>query len=330
MQSRVREASGALRSFSVSFQKSSVLRAALDTGLLARLARHAGTLDELSTALDLDPEGVGRTLDCLAAMDLVKADEDGRWYPSAGVALITDPSSPHHLGNHLLQTTQQMANWLYLEDTLHKGPRSDRGLGSLRLRGSFVEFLIEGGRDRVSTAVDIVAKTLTPGVDRVLIPLGGSGEYVAAVRAASPHAYIDVVEHPAMVRRILPGGASGDRVEVRTLQNLPSTRDYDAIVLADITRSLSVLKLRSLLSRIGRKLREGGEILVVDVFQESDLAAFLPWLNMSLYVNTRSGKIRSTSELGDIANESGLAMQEPVHVKGATGIILRKAELWAG
>jgi hypothetical protein len=223
----------------------------------------------------------------------------------------------------VLATVANETRWRDLTELLRGRPRDDRGLGALDRRGDDAPF-IAGNLPRLLPPVrDICAVLVPPRTRSCLILYGGGGDVLFSVRDRCPDARIDVVDVPELLAQLRP------LVETSTTTNLlradevgPGSR-FDLVVVPHVCRGMSDAQVVGLLRTSAARLGAEGKILLIDVLSDPTSQGFTPWMDLSLFVNTRSGRIRSTTELAHVAQKAGLAVEAAATAPPVVGTLMR-------
>jgi SAM-dependent methyltransferase len=262
-----------------------VLAAALNSGLLARLAEPAPPV-QIADALGLDPRATRITIAALTDRGWC-VERDGRvgLTPRARSAIGPDPEDP--VLAEVLLATREITAYQQLETTLHTGaPSHDVSAGDTATRRRFLEAMRAIAARR--TAATVGALPAPAGGGRLLDVGGGPGTYARALRE---HGWqVTVIDLPESLelggddlRRWQIDAVAGDITE-----GLPAG-PWDCVYLGNVIHLFGPAVAEDLVRRAGAVLVEGGRLAIQDVV--GGLAAPAALFGVAMLVGTRDGEV---------------------------------------
>lgn len=275
-----------------SFAQLPILHAAAETGLLGLLA----TEDEVTAAqatahLDLHPVATVKVLRALAAMGILRGQEDS-FEMRAGYRPLFDPGSVIHHANgqrHIFELSQMWARELpgFLKTgEWAKTPRDPESMA--RFVGS-MRALSYGMTGRLDQALDLSHS-------RHLVDFGGGlGTYSIELCLRNPNLSATVIDveavAPLTAQEIERHGLS-NRVSALAgdYYETPLPKDMDVALFANVLHQEQAEGVARLIERAAAALPEGGQLVVVDFTLEETrteprLGAFFA-INMRLFGDT--------------------------------------------
>lgn len=262
-----------------------VLAAALDAGLLARLAEPAPTA-QIAGELGLDPRATRITVAALVDRGWC-LEQDGRAGLSARAraALGPDPDDPALA--EVLLTVREIAAYQQLGATLRTGaPSHDVSAGDTATRRRFLEAMRAiAGRRSAATARALPV----PAAGGHLLDVGGGpGTYA---RAFCEHGWrVTVIDLP---ESLALGGDDLSRWGIQAVagditEGLPPG-PWDCVYLGNVTHLFGPVVAADLVWRAGAALVPGGRLAIQEVVR--GLAAPAALFGVAMLVGTRTGEV---------------------------------------
>ncbi len=238
------------------FVYSQILFACVETRLMGRLAKGPAQPGELALAMNLPLPGAERLLKGAAAIGIAQRLRDGRYILGRhGAAIHGDPGIVAMIAHHRLLYAD-LADPVAL---LHKGG----GGGDLAAywaysKGDAAPYSALMAASQAMVAEQTFSAWDFRGTKRLLDVGGGSGAFVAAVRAAHPGIETAVFDLPGVVgsgsTTIYPGDFKRD--------SLPG--GFDTISLVRILHDHDDDVAQALLLRVAAALPVGGRVVIAE------------------------------------------------------------------
>ncbi len=270
-----------------------VLSAALNTGLLARLAEPASAA-EVADDLGLDQRATRITLAALVDRGWC-VDHDGRVGLSARAraAAGSDPADPVLAEVRL--SAREIAAYGQLEATLRSGaPSHDVSAGDRALRRQFLEAMRAIARRRVEATMRALPVPAAGG--RLLDVGGGPGTYA---RAFCEHGWhVTVIDLPESLEL---GGEDLARWGVAQVVGDITTGvpdgPWDCVYLGNVTHLFGPAVAAELVGRAGAALAPGGRLAIQEVVRGLAVPAAL--FGVAMLVGTRAGEVYDQATYAD-------------------------------
>ena len=283
-----------------------VLAAALNSGLLARLAEPAPTA-RLASALGLDPRATRITIAALTDRGWC-VERDGRvgLTPRACSAIGPDPEDP--VLAEVLLATREITAYQQLETTLHTGaPSHDVSAGDTATRRRFLEAMRAIAARR--TAATVGALPAPAGGGRLLDVGGGPGTYARAFRE---HGWqVTVIDLPESLEL---GGDDLRRWQIDVVagdisEGLPAG-PWDCVYLGNVIHLFGATVAEELVRRAGAALVEGGRLAIQEVV--GGLAAPAALFGVAMLVGTRDGEVYDQATYARWMDAAGCPLERVV------------------
>ncbi|HVK25617.1 MAG TPA: amino acid adenylation domain-containing protein, partial [Actinokineospora sp.] len=278
-----------------------VAGAAQRLGIFNHLDDEPRSADALAAAVSADPRGTRILLDALVGFGYAERDADGYRAAPGAKWLATGYGTMFSFWHRVL-----FDQWRDLERSIVEGRPAVDFYGWLTDNpDALAEF-----QSMLGELADAVAPELPlaqPGARRMLDVGGGHGRYARAFRDANPDLRVTVVD--------LPGtepGDLGDRIDFRAGDWLTDDlgSGYDTVLLFNVVHCLSPERARDLLLRVGRAVKAGGTVLILE--ETTDVpaeaggtgAAWVPMFSLNLF-HTQGGQIYDAPDLAGLLAEAG-------------------------
>lgn len=295
------------------FYESSVLFAASDLGLFAKLAElgeaDAGTIVE---ACRLDPRGARLLLSaCVAVGLLIKTGDRYRNSPEAAAFLV--PGSPADLSGAIRYNRDVYGAWGRLKDLVRTGrpvERPEIHLGEDAERTRTFVLAMHGRAMGIGQAV--IPLLELAGRKAVLDVGGGPGTYSALIARAFPQARCTVLDLPEVARiaeELIAEAGVSDRVRplAGDYHTLAFPPDQDAVIFFGVLHQEDPGSIRGLLRRAHKALVPGGVVYVLDMMTDASHTKpkFSALFALNMALTTPHGWVFSEDELKAWLEESG-------------------------
>jgi len=297
------------------FYESSVLFAASDLGLFAKLAG-LGEADAqtIAESCGLERRGTSLLLDACAALELlIKEGDSYRNSPEAAAFLV--PGSPADLSGAIRYNRDVYGAWGRLKELVKTGKpveRPELHLGEDQERTRTFVLAMHGRAMGIGQAV--VPLLDLSGRKAVLDVGGGPGTYSMLIARTFPHLRCTMLDLPEVVRiaeEIISQAGLQDRV--RTLagdyHTLAFPADQDAVIFFGVLHQEDPQEIRGLLRRAHQALLPGGSIAVLDMMTDSSHTRpkFSALFALNMALTTPHGWVFSEDKLKAWLVEAGFA-----------------------
>jgi SAM-dependent methyltransferase len=302
-----------LMDFGRGFWTSSVLLAAVRTGVTGELAKGPAEASELTQRLGLSSRGLDILLTAMKAMGLCQ-DQDGVFSLAPGLDQLLDPQSPAGLHNYLMHNTYLMQTWSRLDESITSGqpiPKPpappDGELPPPR------RYFYLGMRDLGRLGAPGLAARLGISPDWRLLDLGGGpGVYALTMAAETPGLKATVFDFPAsrqFFQEESQGHPAADRVDFQegNFLNDDLGGPYDAVLASNILHTMGPDDFQKLMIKVAKALTPGGRIWIQDFFLDAPGRAgrFAALFALNMLVNTTVGRTYSSTEVGGMLRSAG-------------------------
>ncbi len=285
------------------FVYSQVLAAAVESGLLDRLADGPVSEDALAAACDLSPSATQRLLRAAAALDLAEQVAGDWMLGTKGVAIQGDSGVVAMIRHHR-HLYADLADPIALL-------RREGGAGALSSYWPYAEGRAgdAGGYSALMAASQpMVAEQAIAAYDfgrhrRMLDVGGGQGAFVAAVGRVAPKVHRAVFDLPEVVGRVadpaverFPGSFVTD----------PLPRGFDLITLVRVLHDHDDDKIGLILRAAKTALQPGGRLLIVEPMAGMRGTEAMADAYFGMYLLAMgSGRARTREELGAALASAG-------------------------
>ena len=246
-----------------SFARHRVVTVASKAGVLARLAEHTETPEQVAEALGLDPLATGKVVRALTALGILHADGD-RYHAVDGLAPYLRPGpddmAPFIAHSHAMYERwgASLEGWLRGVDAApHGAQRDPAGFGAaMQAMGARV-------------AKEVVARLDLGNVRRLLDVGGGFGHYSGAFLDAGPDITAVVLDRPDVAdlgRAQAAGTRHAERLSFEGgtyLESYPGG-PYDLVLLANVLHQEHAAEAARMVELSSAVLAPGGRVVVVD------------------------------------------------------------------
>lgn len=260
---------------------------AAESGLLEALGETPQSAEALAGPLSLDAFACARVLDLLVVSGLAEHGDEGyRLHPR------------HATGNEpVLGITRAIALWRHLPQYLRDGSGMD-----FTGRSPDREPAYAGAVDSLGRMFAPLARRLAqtgpqvPGDGRVLDVGAGSGIWSLAMARHDPRVRVTALDRPKVLSVFETAAARDglrDRVAVHPGDYHEDTADldrYDRALLANVLHLESEDDAAAMVTRFGRGLHDGGDLVIVDAIGGTSHRARLHTAAYALHLALRTGR----------------------------------------
>jgi SAM-dependent methyltransferase len=306
------------------FRLARSVMAATKLGVFESLAAQAATASEITRRCGTDPGATQKLLIALAGTGYL-CFHDGRYAltPTARTWLLAE--SPGSVVDTVLFAFEEWDLMTHLETYISTGAPIDM---HERMTGDQWELYQRSMRALAGQSAQQVAQAISmPDGATDMIDVGGShGHYSAVLCRRHPSLHSVVLDLPEAVKAAVPllsAEKMGDRVVHRAADALTynfGVGTYDVVLLSNLAHHFSGLENADLFKRLGRALRPGGVLVVIEPIKleaHSGTDQFAALNDLYFGLTSRSG----TWTVGDIAGwqrDAGLdSAAEPITLGGS-------------
>jgi ubiquinone/menaquinone biosynthesis C-methylase UbiE len=328
---------GALDELGFHFAPQVVLFTALEVGIFPALAGGARSIPSIASATDCSPRGVRTLLNCLAAMGLVKKEDDiydlNRYSRKYFL-----PSSEHDLTSLFLPWEDLFRLWLTLPEAVRTG-RPSVILGSdqkqQRLNVRIAEALFQAHRVCAWRLVEICTRESSlwrpdREVLKILDVAAGSAVWSIPWALNYTHAEVTAIDFPPVLE-VAKKYTKRFGVEQRYKFVASNIREidfgieeYDLALLGHICHSEGPTWSQRLIENCSRALKRTGRLLIMDYIADeernSDLMPLLLALNALL--GTEDGDTFTFSEYRKWLNQAGFEDVRTLQIDGHSPVVV--------
>ncbi len=328
---------GALDELGFHFAPQVVLFTALKLGIFPAVAGGAKSIPSIASATDCSPRGVRTLLNCLAAMGLLKKEDDIYDLNSYSRKYFL-PSSEYDLTPLFLPWEDLFKLWLTLPEAVRTGRPplilgSDRKQRQLNLH--IAEALFQAHRGYAWKLVEVCARESSlwradREVLKILDVAAGSAVWSIPWALKYPHAEVAAIDF-SPVLKVAKKYAQRFGVEQRYRFIASNIREiefgieeYDLALLGHICHSEGPTWSQILIEKCFRALKGTGRLLIMDyIADEERKADFMPLLfALNAVIGTVEGDTFTFSEYRRWLTEAGFESVQAVPVGGHSPIIL--------
>lgn len=283
-----------LRSFRRHAEWALVVATALELGLIETLAERGGSPREVADRLSLDPRGTEVLLRSLEPLAIVRRDGQRFRLTGSGRAFLIDRDSPDYQADSLLHWLAGLRRWAAELPAAVRGSRTrgeedpeSSGTSGQRV-AAFMAAMNNKPPGLVQAVCDAVC-TSAPSARSLLDLGGGPGTFARAF--AGRGLAVTLLDRPEVVEHVrrsygLEFHPGIELIQGDFLSEIPS-RQWDVILLANITHIYDEATNARLIERAAARLAAGGTLAILDFVRgRADFAALFA---VTMLLNTESG-----------------------------------------
>lgn len=303
-----------LAELALSYRAAKPLLVCLHYDLFTHVQGGLDTPERLARRLKLDPYAVRLLLDAMASLGWLRKS-GGRYRNTPAGRRLLVSTSPDSMVSNLKYQEYTWDAWSDLREVVRTGrPRLD--LRDWIKRDFFTADYIKAMGDVTRVpAAELACKLDWRGVTRSLDVGSGAGTFSGAFVSAAPGLTADLLDLPkplAVARGLLRGHPHADRLRYRAANYLTDRlgdREYDLILISNVTRVEDASVNRRLVREAHRALRPGGRLVIHDYSIAPDRTAprFSALLNLHLLVFTGKGRVYTPGEYRRWMRDAGFA-----------------------
>ncbi|MBI4232660.1 class I SAM-dependent methyltransferase [Candidatus Peregrinibacteria bacterium] len=316
----------------ISFQPFMVLRAALQFDIFTHISKGKKSAQTIAKAVKANLRAVGYLLDGLAVLGyLVKSGKTYELSATAREHLVK--GKPDYMGGFLLHGEEILEKWLQLPEAIKKG-RLPKTLNDKAGAVVFFSSLVKNLYTVNTPFAEILAKKLGIGTKirapRILDVATGSAVWSLPMAKLDKMAIVTANDYGEVLKvtreYINKNGCykqydylPGDLRRVDFGKNI-----YDIAILGHICHSEGVLWSERLISKVGRSLKSGGRIVILEfVPNETRTAPPFPILfAINMLVNTDEGGTYTISEYSRWLKKAGFGRIYTLDIKSYSPAIV--------
>ena len=302
------------------FQRSAVLKAAVDLEIFTKIAEGNATAAEIANATGSSERGVRILCDSLTTIGFL-TKTDGRYALTAPTAAFLDKNSKMYLGSavNFIMSPQQRAGFDDLTNAVKNGGAVEGGASLDPESDMWVNFARSMAPLMFPTAQAVAANVGFDG-DRpikVLDIAAGHGIYGIMVGQRYPNAQIygaDWANVLTVARENADRFGLGDRYHTIAGDAFESDfgTGYDAILLPNFLHHFDKPTCESFIRKLGGALAEGGKILTVEFVPNEDRVSPPPsaLFAVIMLAATPAGDAYTFGDLDKIFRAAGFSHNE--------------------
>jgi predicted metal-binding protein len=313
---------------------SEVLFTAVEMDLFSLVGAEGATADELSRALDANPQGLKRFLHALEKMGLVTIDGPRYFNTKLSDDYLVSGKQLYQ-GDSILWRKYLHPGWQGMKACLKEGGRVDyAGQDSSSARSKRIQKYI-GAMDGIAKAKawELVAFFVDRPVTGEILDVGaGSGAVAAAFLERYPAAsavFLDLPDVLDCTREFVARRGLGNRTRYSPANILKpwqvGKQSFDLVILSNILHAYSEKELPHILRSAAACLTQRGILLIHDFFLEHcPEKAALSDLNM--FINTHNGRVFEGKSVREQLRGLGLCCTDLVPLATDTAVLFAAHE----
>jgi 2-polyprenyl-3-methyl-5-hydroxy-6-metoxy-1,4-benzoquinol methylase len=302
------------------FQRTQVLRAALELELFTALGEGPTDADALARSVRADPRGVRILCDYLVTLGFL-AKDGSEYRPSEDAALFLDRRSPSYIGD----VAKFLAAPAVMDAFAHAVEAVRTGGGGTALDSMtpdhpiWLEYAREMGPLFVAPAAAIaehLAGSAAP-VRRILDVAAGHGAFGVEIAVRFPGAELTALDWPSVLpiaQARAESAGVGDRFHgvPGDIFATPFGSTFDVVVLANFLHHFDPLTCDRLLRRTFESLADTGRAVVVEFVPNADRVTppSVAQFAFTMLTTTRHGDAYTSEELEGMLRRAGLGTIE--------------------
>jgi SAM-dependent methyltransferase len=319
---------GRLLGLSGGYWNACTLHAAVKLGIFTLIGRAPMSADQVAEKLPGDLRGVTMLLNALAALDLLRKENDRYINSDFSVAFLSQ-ESPQYLGHIIMHHHHLVEPWFKLDQGVRTGrpTRAENFFEDPVARESFLMGMFNiamGQAPLISAAVDLSGR-------RRLLDLGGGpGTYAIHFCLRNPQLQATIYDlattrpfAEATIRRF--GVAERVTFQAGDFLDGPIEGRFDAAWLSQILHGEGPEECQRLIDQAAAALEPGGLILVHEFILNDSLDGplFPALFSLNMLVNTEKGQSYSEGQIKAMLASAGARdiRRIPVQTPNDSGII---------
>lgn len=322
------------------FTRSQILFSGIDLAVFSRIAAGHNTLPKLLADFEaegnaLTERGLRLLLDGLVGVGFLQKSDAETFLlaPDAQEFLVEE--TPHYIGGMVEHCKQLYENWALLKDAVYAG-QPVGGAQSLAQLETYFSELVKGLYVSNYPTAKKLAKDLGIGKDRkgleILDVAGGSGVWSIALLEADKTSTATLLDFPTVTtvaeefvgqHQLLDRYAFWPE-DLETFQFPESC--FDLAVLGNICHALGPYATENLIRQMGRCLRPGGELVIVD-FVPDDNRSKSGWpliFAVNMLISTPEGDVFTAAQYETWMRQAGFTTFETIEIESEVTAVIGK------
>lgn len=330
------------------FTRSQLLFTAIDLQLFTHIARGHNTVEKLigyltdrentpQTHLEhhLDSRGLRMVLDGLVGVGFLEKTTDGQAYKlpaDAAEYLVAD--SAHYIGGMVTHCKRLYENWSLLTDAVRSGQPVGGAQSLAQLETYFAELVKGLYVSNYPTAQKLAAAVQFGQGARqgrhILDVAGGSGVWSIALLETDPKSQATLLDLPTVIHvaeEYIQAHQLSERFDFLS-EDLETfvfpQASYDVAILGNICHALGPYATEKLIANMGKTLKPGGELMIVD-FVPDDNRAKPGWpliFGVNMLVSTPEGDVFTAAQYEGWMRQAGFTHFETREIDAEVTLLL--------
>ena len=312
---------------SIAYWESAVLFSALRLNLFERLGENPSTADEIAIKCGTEADPVRRLLRALAAMKMLKRDED-RYFCTGETMESLIPGRDRNLTHFCRIMGEDFTHGLWL-DLTKSGQRFDLSPQVVNESPVSREVFTMGMQNLAQLGeAEALVKNINLSEAKNLLDLGcGSGAYSIALCRKNPFLQavaVDLPEVTVTTRKIINENELDERIQVVSSNwaEVDYSEEFDAALLSDVLYR-SAESCLELIQTGFRALRPGGIIIIRGYFLDgTDDRLFPALFNINLSRSSSGQKNPEIDEVKGWLEEAGFEVKSAGHLTELSSLVI--------
>lgn len=304
------------------FAQSCALLAAVELDLFTRIAYGANTSTTLANNAEVSEDALTRLLGTLSVMGYLQREGDTYSLPPLSERFLVR-GQKSYMGDVVLQNRQEWDAWIHLSDVVRTG-QSVRCINEEPLGGSFFAPLDEYLFPIVHPLMHMICQRLGVGSRlhgvQVLDLGAGTAPGAIAVLELDIDAHAVALDFPEVIERARAYALKHhveQRMEYWSVNletfELPA-QHFDLIFVSHVFRVLGAEQTQRLIQQCYQSLAPGGQLVVVETYNEYGPKLFPYIVSLNMLVNTRHGDTFSSQQMRTWLANAGFQLDEWTNV----------------
>ncbi len=323
---------GKIFAFGFGFAPGQIISSAVELGIFKAVHEGHRSPEAVARAIGASERGVRVLLDALAGLEFLEKVE-GRFKLTRLSETYLIPSSPLYLGDAIGHHKDMRETWTHLTEVVKTGkPWRDPQAAKFALErlGRLARGLFSQNYQRAR----MLARALGMGQKikgaKILDVAAGSAAWSIALLEQDPESQAVAVDLPPVIeitKEYVEKHLMGDRYQyiAGNIRNLDlGNEEYDLALLGNICHSEGPIHSRSLISKIGRCLKPGGKIIIVDMIPNNERTGpVIPLIfAVNMLVATEEGGTFTRKEYQEWLKTAGFGKIEEIEAGGNSPVLV--------
>ena len=310
------------------YQRSFILKAAVDLDLFTAIAHHQHTVAEIAHSVHASERGVRVLLDCLTVLGFL-TKSNNRYSLTADSAFFLDSRSPAYLGRAVkfLLDPSQLGGMRNLAETVRQGHAPADSFAVAAEDQLWVDFA-RGMAPLMFPAAQAIAQLLKPALagkssPKILDIAAGHGTFGITVAEHFPNAEIHAVDWQNVLA-VAQENARSHRVSDR-YHLLPGSAfevdfgsHYDAALVTNFLHHFDEKTNVTLLKKVHAALQPSGQAVILEFVPDEDrVSPPIPAMfSVTMLAGTPNGDAYTFSQLSEMCRAAGFEQPKLVPLEG--------------